>query len=204
MTDCCAITPDVSQRQRRVLRLVLWINVAMFLTELTAGLVGRSTALVADSADMLGDAIVYGFSLYAVARGPAWLARAAMLKGSIMAGFGIFVLAEVAWKVVTGIVPTAEVMGGVGLLALAANAGCLLLLWSRRGDDINMKSAWLCSRNDVIANVGVLLAAGAVMLTGAAWPDILVGLVIAALFVGSAATILLESFQALRLGPRPN
>jgi Co/Zn/Cd efflux system component len=204
MTECCAITPDVSQRQRRVLRLVLWINVAMFLTELTAGLVGRSTALVADSADMLGDAIVYGFSLYAVARGPAWLARVAMLKGSIMAGFGIFVLAEVAWKVVTGIVPTAEVMGGVGLLALAANAGCLLLLWSRRGDDINMKSAWLCSRNDVVANVGVLLAAGAVLLTGAAWPDILVGLVIAALFVGSAATILLESFQALRLGPKPN
>jgi Co/Zn/Cd efflux system component len=203
MNDCCAIA-EVSQRQRRVLRVVLWINVAMFLTEVTAGLVGRSTALLADSADMLGDAIVYGFSLYAVAQGPAWLARAAMLKGSIMAGFGILVLAEVAWKMVTGTVPTAEVMGGVGVLALAANAGCLLLLWSRRGDDINMKSAWLCSRNDVVANVGVLLAAGAVMLTGAAWPDILVGLVIAALFVGSAATILRESFQALRLGPRPN
>lgn len=199
MKDCCAITADVPQRQRRVLRFVLWINLAMFLAELIAGLVGRSTALLADSADMLGDAIVYGFSLYVVARGPAWLARAAMLKGGIMAAFGAFVLAEVAWKVATGIVPAAEVMGGVGLLALAANTVCSLLLWSRRGDDINMKSAWLCSRNDVAANVGVLLAAGGVIVTGTAWPDILVGLVIAALFVRSAAAILLEAVQALRI-----
>lgn len=204
MKDCCVITADVSQRQRRVLRRVLWVNLAMFLGELSAGLVGRSTALLADSADMLGDAIAYGVSLYVVARGPVWLARAAMFKGSIMAAFGVMVMAEVAWKVARGAVPAAEVMGGVGLLALAANAMCLLLLASRRGDDINMKSAWLCSRNDVAANAGVLLAAGGVMVTGSAWPDILVGLVIAALFVGSAATVLLEAVQALRPGPRPN
>jgi Co/Zn/Cd efflux system component len=204
MKDCCVITADVSQRQRRVLRVVLWVNLAMFLVEVIAGLVGRSTALLADSADMLGDALVYGFSLYAVARGPVWLARAAMLKGGIMVLFSVIVLGEVGWKVARGVAPVAEVMGGVGLLALAANAMCLLLLWSRRGDDINMKSAWLCSRNDVVANVGVLLAAGAVTVTGSAWPDILVGLVIAALFAGSAAVVLLEAVQALRLGPRPS
>ncbi|HEY7650304.1 MAG TPA: cation transporter [Methylomirabilota bacterium] len=204
MKDCCAVTPDVSPRQRRVLHFVLWINFAMFLAELVAGIAGRSTALLADSADMLGDALVYGFSLYAVARGPVWLARAAMLKGTIMMLFSVIVLAEVAWKVARGVAPAAEVMGGVGLLALGANAVCLLLLWSRRGDDINMKSAWLCSRNDVAANVGVLLAAGGVAVTGSGWPDILVGLVIAALFVGAATVVLLEAVQALRLGPRPN
>ena len=204
MKDCCAITAEVSERQRRVLRVVLVINLAMFLAELIGGLIGRSTALLADSADMLGDAIAYGFSLYVVARGPVWLARAAMLKGGIMAAFGVIVLAEVAWKVARGVVPTAALMGGVGLMALAANAVCLLFLWSRRGDDINMKSAWLCSRNDVAANAGVLLAAGGVAVTGSAWPDILAGLVIAALFVGSAAVVLMEAAQALRLGPRPN
>jgi len=123
MHDCCAITTDVSSRQRRVLRCVLWLNLAMFLVELIAGLVGRSTALLADSADMLGDALVYGFSLYAMARGPIRLARAAMLKGSIMALFGVIVLGEVAWKLARGVAPAAEVMSGVGLLALAANAG---------------------------------------------------------------------------------
>jgi Co/Zn/Cd efflux system component len=127
-----------------------------------------------------------------------------MLKGTIMMLFSVIVLAEVAWKVARGVAPAAEVMGGVGLLALGANAVCLLLLWSRRGDDINMKSAWLCSRNDVAANVGVLLAAGGVAVTGSGWPDILVGLVIAALFVGAATVVLLEAVQALRLGPRPN
>lgn len=204
MKDCCVITTEVSERQRRVLRVVLWINLAMFLAELIGGLIGRSTALLADSADMLGDAIVYGFSLYVVARGPVWQGRAAMLKGGIMAMFGVVVLVEVAWKVAWGVVPTPELMGGVGLVALAANAVCLLLLWSRRQDDINMRSAWLCSRNDVAANAGVLLAAGGVAVTGSAWPDILVGLVIAALFVGSAVVILRDAAQALRIGPRPN
>jgi Co/Zn/Cd efflux system component len=204
MKDCCRMMADVPRRQRRVLRFVLGINLVMFLVELIAGLVGHSTALLSDSADMLGDALVYGFSLYAVARGPVWLARAATLKGSIMALFGVVVLVEVAWKVARGVAPAAEVMVDVGVLALAANAVCLLLLWSRRGDDLNMKSAWLCSRNDVTANAGVLLAAGGVAVTGSAWPDILVGLMIAALFVGSAAVVLLEAIQALRWGPRPD
>ena len=177
---------DVPTRQRRVLQIVLWINTTMFLAEFGAGLLAHSTALLADSVDMLGDAIVYGFSLYVVGRGGAWPARAALLKGVVMAAFGIGVLGEVAFKIVGGLVPAAEVMGGVGLLALAANVVCLILLARRRADDINMRSAWLCSRNDVVANAAVLVATAGVVLTGSAWPDIVVGLLIAAMF-GTAA-----------------
>jgi Co/Zn/Cd efflux system component len=147
---------------------------------------------------MLGDALVYGFSLYVVSRGSVWQARASLLKGTVMAIFGLGVLLEAILKIVRGIVPAAGLMGGIGLLALAANVVCLFLLWRRRGDDINMRSAWLCSRNDVMANAGVLVAAGAVALTGSAWPDIAVGLLIATMFVTSAISIVGEARRALR------
>jgi Co/Zn/Cd efflux system component len=202
--DCCEIRTDVPQRQRRVLQILLWINIAMFLAELGAGLLGHSTALLADSVDMLGDAIVYGFSLYAVARGALWQAQAALLKGTIMAVFGIGVLVEVALKIARGVVPSADLMSGIGLVALAANIFCLMLLTRRRADDINMRSAWICSRNDVVANVGVLIAAVAVAFTGSAWPDILMGLLIAALFGSSAVGVVQRARQQLRLtGHRP-
>jgi Co/Zn/Cd efflux system component len=185
-----------------VLGLVLGLNAAMFAVEAAAGLSGRSTALLADSGDMLGDALVYGASLYVVGRGPAWQARAAALKGVLMAAFAGGVVAEAAAKTARGLVPSAGVVGGVGLLALAANVACLWLLRRRRGDDLNMRSAWLCSRNDVAANAGVLLAAAAVAATGSAWPDILVGLAIAAVFAGSAAGVLREAGRALDAAPR--
>jgi Co/Zn/Cd efflux system component len=199
--DCCEIG-HVPRGQRRALQVVLAINVAMFLVESVAGWLAHSTALLADSVDMLGDALVYGFSLYVAARGPLWQARAAMLKGGIMAVFGALVLAEVVTKLVGGLVPTAGAMGGVGLLALTANGSCLAILWRRRADDINMRSAWICSRNDVLANGAVLLAAGGVAITGAAWPDILVGLAIAALFTGSAVGVLRDAGRVLRAGPQ--
>jgi cation diffusion facilitator family transporter len=197
--QCCRVR-EIPGKQRRVLGVVLGINVGMFLVESVAGLLAHSTALLADSVDMLGDAIVYGFSLHVVARGPIWPARAAMLKGVLMAGFGAGVLIEAAAKVARGGTPTAEVMGTVGLAALAANGLCLWLLWRRRADDINMRSAWLCSRNDVTANAGVLVAAAAVAATGSAWPDIAVGLAIAGLFTGSAVGVLREARRALRAG----
>jgi cation diffusion facilitator family transporter len=199
MDQCCAVR-EVPRRQRRVLWAVLAVNAAMFLLEFGAGLLARSTALLADSVDMLGDALVYGFSLHVVARGPIWQARAAILKGVIMAGFGAGVLIEVVVKLTRGSVPIAEIMAPIGAVALVANATCLWLLWRRRADDLNMRSAWLCSRNDVVANVGVLLAAAGVAVTGAVWPDILTGLAIAALFVGSAVGVLLEAGRALRPG----
>ncbi len=189
---------DVPARQRRVLLVVLCINAAMFLVEFGAGLLADSTALLADSVDMLGDALVYGFSLYVVSRGSVWQARAALLKGTVMVIFGLGVFGEAVLKIVRGIVPAAGLMGSTGFLALAANVVCLFLLWRRRGDDINMRSTWLCSRNDVMANAGVLIAAGVVALTGSPWPDIAVGLLIATMFVTSATRVLRESRRALR------
>jgi Co/Zn/Cd efflux system component len=153
--------------------------------------------------DMLGDAIVYGFSLFAIGRGAVWQARAALLKGSIMAAFGLGVLAEVVLKIAQGLVPRAELIGGVGLLALAANTSVLLFLWRRRGDDINMRSAWLCSRNDVMANAGVLLAAAGVALMGTAWPDILIGLLIAGLFATSAVDVIRSARRELAATSAP-
>jgi Co/Zn/Cd efflux system component len=200
--DCCAVTADVPARQRRVLQTVLAINGAMFVVELVASLLAHSTALLADSVDMLGDALVYGFSLYVVGRGPGWAARGTLLKGGVMAAFGAGVLVEVALKLARGLVPAVEIMTGVGLLALAANGGTLLVLWRRRADDINMRSAWLCSRNDVIANAAVLLAAGGVALTGSAWPDIVAGLLIAALFSVSAVDVIRAAMRELRTSQR--
>jgi Co/Zn/Cd efflux system component len=200
MKDCCEVTADYTAQQRRVLRVVLWINVAMFLVESGAGVLAHSTALLADSVDMLGDAIVYGFSLYVVGRGPIWQARGALLKGAIMAAFGAGVLTEVAVKIVSGVVPAAETIGVIGALALIANAACLVLLWPRRTDDVNMRSAWTCSLNDVAGNAGVLLAGAGVALTGRAWPDIAVGLVIAALFVVSSIRVISDARRHLRLG----
>ncbi|MGH7278578.1 MAG: cation transporter [Candidatus Rokuibacteriota bacterium] len=190
MKGCCDIISDIPARQRRVLQIVLAINAAMFLVEFVAGIVAHSTALLADSVDMLGDAIVYGFSLYAIARGPVWQVRAALIKGAVMAAFGAGVLVEVGLKITRGVVPSVEVMGGIGLLALAANTAVLGYLWRRRTDDINMRSAWICSRSDVIANGAVLLAAAGVALMDSFWPDVAVGLLIAAIFVASAVDVI--------------
>jgi Co/Zn/Cd efflux system component len=196
MDDCCELR-EIPREQRRVLRVVLWINAVMFLVESGAGVMAHSTALVADSFDMAGDAIVYGFSLYVVGRGTVWQARAALLKGLIMAALGVGLLVQVAFKIAHGLSPTVEVMSVVGLLAFAANLGCLILLWRRRGDDINMRSAWICSRNDVIGNAAVLLAAGAVALTGSPWPDIVIGLLVAAVFGRSAVQVVREASRAV-------
>jgi Co/Zn/Cd efflux system component len=198
MDECCEVRA-IPREQRRVLHAVLWFNAAMFLIESVAGVVGNSTALLADSVDMLGDAIVYGFSLYVISRGLLWQARAALLKGVIMAGFGIGVLVQVAVKIARGLSPTVEVMGVVGMLAFTVNVACLTLLWRRRGDDINMRSAWVCSRNDVVGNVGVLVAAAAVALTGSPWPDIAIGLLVAGVFGHSAVRVIREASRAVAL-----
>ncbi len=192
MDECCKVT-TVSEQQRRVVQAVLWINISMFLLEAIVGLLIHSTSLLADSVDMLGDAIVYGFSLYVIGRGSVWLGRAALLKGVIMGAFGIGILAHVVFKTAHGLVPNAEMMGVVGMMALIANLICLMLLRQHRSDDINMRSAWMCSRNDVIGNAGVLVAAFAVYLFHSPWPDIVIGLLIATLFVRSAISIIREA-----------
>ncbi|TAL45411.1 MAG: cation transporter [Methylovulum sp.] len=202
MADCCnnkaCEIEALRNRQSATLKIVLAINAVMFIIELTAGLVSGSVSLVADSLDMLGDALVYGFSIYVVARGARMKANAALLKGGIMAAFGLFVLGQAVYKIVFPQLPVFETIGAIGLLALATNSLCFMLLWRHRADDINMSSVWLCSRNDIIANVSVLFAAAGVWLSHSGWPDILVGLALAVLFLRSALFVLREALSEIR------
>jgi len=206
LDDCCAGKEHelralaTRPAQRRVLLIVLAINVVMFLVEASAGIAARSAALIADSVDMFGDATVYVLSLYAMERGVRWRAGAALAKGGIALLFGGWVLVEVGRRLLVGGAPSAETIGIVGFIALAANLTCLALLWRFRTQDVNMSSTFECSRNDVIANVGVLLAAAGVGLTGAAWPDLLVGLLVAVVFLRSARSILREAWPQFRGG----
>jgi len=203
MADCCndkACEIDaLRSRQSSTLKIVLGINALMFIIELTAGMLGHSVSLVADSLDMLGDALVYGFSLYVVARGAAMKARAALFKGIIMAAFGLVVLGQAIYRIAFPQLPVFEAIGAIGLLALAANGICFFLLWGHRADDINMSSVWLCSRNDIIANISVLFAAAGVWLSHSGWPDIIVGLALAALFLRSALHVLRDAIKELRI-----
>ena len=184
--------------QRRVLVAVMVINFAMFAAELTGGIVARSSALMADSVDMFGDAVVYALSLYAIDRGARWEAGAAILKGAIIFVFGVGVILEIASKIAYGVPPSSTLMLVFGALALAANLTCLSLLWRFRKLNVNMSSTFECSRNDVISNVGVLMAAGLVATTGSFWPDIAVGGFIAVLFLRSAWRVLSEAVPAWR------
>jgi len=207
MDDCCSAKGCEldrlagAPRQRRVLIAVLIINAVMFAAEFTAGVVAGSTALMADAVDMLGDAFVYGLSLYALSRGARWKAGAALAKGGFILLFGAGVMVEVAVRLATGVPPSSTLMVIFGAMALTANVACLALLWRYRTVDVNMSSTFECSRNDVIANLGVLAAAGGVALLHAPWPDLLVGTAIAVLFLRSAIRVLRQAWPAFRAGP---
>ena len=202
MDACCEQKAEeiktLRDEHRKVLIVVLVINAVLFVVEAGAGLLAHSTALLADSLDMLGDSLVYGFSLYVLWRSAEWRATAAILKGIVMAAFGVGVLAEAVYKATAAVVPVAETMGIIGLLVLFGNGICFLLLFRHRSDDLNMRSTWLCSRNDIIANLSVLLAAAGVRIFDSGWPDILVGGAIAGLFLRSALTVLQESFAEIQ------
>jgi len=201
MEQCCeAKTSELAAlrlRQGRVLATVLAVNVAMFCVEFGAGLLSGSTALLADSLDMLGDSLVYGFSLFVLHRSLAWRARAALAKGLIMAVFGLGVLMAAALRLRAGVPPLVPAMAAIATLALFANAFCFSLLWQHRADDINLRSTWLCSRNDLIANGAVLVAAVLVAWSGSLWPDLIVGAGIAVLFLRTASSVLRESVTEL-------
>lgn len=186
-------------RQGRVLWIVLGVNAVLFVVEFGVGWMARSTALLADSLDMLGDALVYAFSIWVLHRGARWRARASLSKGIVQLGFGLLVLGQAIGKLLTGLEVDAAAMGWMGAVALAGNGYCFYLLWSHRSDDLNMESTWLCSRNDLIANVGVLAAAAAVAVTGSGIPDIVVGLLIAALFLRTAVQIIGASRRELQI-----
>jgi cation diffusion facilitator family transporter len=202
MKSCCESKSSeldaLRSSQKNILIIVLIINALMFFIEFTFGILSRSTAVLADSLDMLGDATVYAFSLYVINRSSKWKASAAFLKGIIITLFGFYVLGEAVSKIISDVLPVAKTMGAVGFLALIANTSCLLLLLKHKDDDINMKSTWICSRNDIIANSGVLLAAFLVSWFESKWPDIIVGLAIAFVFLQSSFSILSESYKELK------
>lgn len=194
---CCSGDDDtlltLRDRQRTVLWVVLGINAVLFVVEFAVGWWARSTSLLADSLDMLGDAFVYAFSLWVLHRGTRWRARAAMSKGVVQLVFGLVVLSQAAWRALDGTPPVADVMAVMGLVALAGNTWSFALLWRHRSDDINMTSTWLCSRNDLIANVAVLAAAAAVWQLDSVWPDVIVGVAIAVLFLRTARDVIRDA-----------
>lgn len=203
MTDCCeeqdgCAPPATDPRRTRTLRAVLGINGVMFVAEMAAGLLIGSVALLADSLDMLGDTLTYGVSLAVVGGTLRRRSQAAVFKGVIMAGFGLFVLGQTVYRAYLPEAPDAALMGSVAGLALAANLVCFGLLWRHRAEDINMRSVWLCSRNDLLANLGVIAAAGAVALTRSPWPDLVMGALIAALFLKTAGSVIREALGLLK------
>lgn len=183
---------------RRVLWIALAANISMFFVELAASALSGSSALAADAADFLGDSANYALSLGALAMGGAWISRVALLKGTAMSAYGIAVLAYASWRAWIGIPPEAITMGVVGLLALAVNLGVAALLYRYRDGDANMRSAWLCTRNDVIANLAVLAAAAGVFGTGTVWPDVVVAGMLAALGLSSGRVVIRHARAELR------
>ncbi len=197
MDSCCedkaCELEELRKQQSNVLWVVFAINAVMFVLEFSIGFIAGSVALLADSLDMLGDTLVYGFSLFVITRSETWKVYAALLKGCIMLIFGLGVLGQAAYKFFMNGIPDAQIMGIISLVALAANTTCLFLLMSRRNDDLNMRSTWLCSRNDIVANTGAFIAAVGVYLTVSRWPDLIIGLIITIIFIKSAWYVLREA-----------
>ena len=197
---CCEIEEELAHGpKRKILWLVLILNLIMFFVEGISGWLAQSNALMADALDMLGDAAVYGFSLFVILLTPIWRTRAAIFKGLIMSLFALGILGSAGYRVYHQVAPDTSAMGIVGGLALAINLLCAYLLLKYKDDDINMRSAWLCSRNDVLANIGVIVAAGAVASTGSHWPDLAVGAAIATLILQSTFGIFKEAKLELRV-----
>lgn len=195
--SCSGDKPVVDARYRRVLIVALLVNLTMFVVEIMAGSMAGSSSLLADALDFLGDAANYGISLYVLGHALVWRARSALLKGLTMAVFGIWVFYSTIERLLAGHVPEAGTMGIVGLLALLANVGVALMLYRYRTGDSNMRSVWICSRNDAIGNIAVMCAAWGVWLTASAWPDVAVALGMAVLAISGAIQIIRAALHEL-------
>jgi Co/Zn/Cd efflux system component len=194
------LAPANLARYRKILWVALIVNAALFAVEIAAGLQAGSLSLLADAIDFAGDAANYAVSLAVLASVLAWRARAAILKALSMMAFGLFILGRTVWAVWHGAVPEAMTMGVVAVLALAANVGVAWLLYAWREGDANMRSVWLCTRNDAIGNLAVLTAALGVFGTGTAWPDLLVASLMASLALQSGWAVLRQARQELATG----
>jgi len=183
---------------RRALWVALAVNTTMFAGEIVAGAAAGSASLQADALDFLGDSANYAISLGVAGLGLVWRARAALVKGSALIVLGLWVIGSTAWHAYAGTLPEAEWMGGVGLLALAANAGVALLLYRFRTGDSNMRSVWICSRNDAIGNLAVIAAAAGVFGTGSGWPDLVVAAIMASLGISGGWQIVRHARREIR------
>ena len=191
--QCAQDQGATSPRYRRVLWVALFINLAMFAIEIGAGVTSGSVSLLADAIDFFGDAANYGVTLVVLSMGALWRTRAAILKAASMIAFGVFVLARAAWVFKQGSTPEALTMGTIGTLALLANVAVAVMLYAWRDGDANMRSVWLCSRNDAMGNIAVMLAALGVFGTGSAWPDLMVAAVMGGLALTSGWQVLRQS-----------
>jgi Co/Zn/Cd efflux system component len=202
--SCCALPPlDLGPKKqnrayRRVLITVLAINAVMFAVEVIAGVAAGSASLQADALDFLGDAANYAISLLVVGMALRYRASAALAKGLTMGLFGLWVISTVFWHAVHGTLPSAFTMGTVGMAALLANAASFGLLWAYRQGDANMRSAWICTRNDVLGNLAVLLAALGVFGTGTGWPDVIVATIMAGLAIQGAILVIRQAAGELQ------
>jgi Co/Zn/Cd efflux system component len=200
--SCCDHEDNTEKAHSDRFRIVLWValsvNLAMFFVEVLGGLQADSVSLIADAIDFFGDSASYGISLAVLSMSLLWRARAAALKGLTMGVFGVFVLAKTLWTLKTGSVPEPYTMGIIGAMALIANAGVAFMLYAYREGDANMRSVWLCSRNDAIGNLAVMLAAFGVFGSGSALPDLLVATIMAALCLSSAADILKRALAEIK------
>lgn len=201
MSSCCATScsseKPVNGRYRQVLWLALAVNAIMFVVELAAGWQAGSVSLLADAADFMGDAANYGLSLYVLALAPVWRSRAAMTKGLTMGAYGIFVFGTAARNLAQGGMPEPETMGLIGFLALLANLLVAILLFAYRNGDANMRSVWLCTRNDVVGNIAVMFAALGVLQMGSGWPDIAVAAVMSVLALTAGRSLIVQAKQEL-------
>jgi Co/Zn/Cd efflux system component len=202
--NCCAAPASGNNNDpayRKALWVALVVNATMFLIEVGAGAFSGSAALLADAVDFFGDAANYGVSLAVLALAPVWRSRTALVKGITMGVFGFFVIGKTLWNAASGITPEPLTMGIVALLALCANVGVAVMLYRFRGGDANMRSVWLCSRNDAIGNVAVMIAALGVFGTGKGWPDLAVAAVLGLLAIWAATTVIRQSMIELKHAP---
>ena len=189
----CSPTQKISPKFRKALWIALVLNALMFFVEIIGGSHARSVSLWADALDFAGDAANYAISLAVLSMTLYWRATAALVKGITMAAFGIFVIVKVFWSWWLGVTPEPMLMGAIGILALAVNVISALMLYAFRDGDANMRSVWLCSRNDAIANIAIIIAAIGVFGTGTMFPDLFVAFVIAYLGVSSGLAVIKQA-----------
>lgn len=194
MSDCCAIPPkEEIAKQRTMLWIVLALNATMFFVDVYAGIIAHSSAILADSLDMLGDALVYGLSIWSLTKTALWKGRVSQVKGVLMALLALAVIGHSIWKIFSPVETEGSVMLGIGVVALVVNLICFMMLNRHKKDGINLRSAWICSRNDLLANTGVIVGGLLVMATASKWPDIIIAFAIGCYVLKSAFEVIKES-----------